>query len=119
MAFEDDENGPEDIRKAEKRKTFQRNLEEQGLELELEPSHVNRSYIVMGVGYPENRVFGFRISRLISVKKCDLGKTCLPQRLKSTQKRGFLLFLTNFCQMYLMILQSWACKKCCGTLKNH
>ena len=45
LAFEDDENGPEDIRKAEKRKTFQRNLEEQGLELELEPSHVNRSYI--------------------------------------------------------------------------
>ena len=43
LAFEDDENGPEDIRKAEKRKTFQRNLEEQGLELELEPSHVNRS----------------------------------------------------------------------------
>ena len=40
LAFEDDENGPEDIRKAEKRKTFQRNLEEQGLELELEPSHV-------------------------------------------------------------------------------
>jgi len=39
LAFEDDENGPEDIRKAEKRKTFQRNLEEQGLELELEPSH--------------------------------------------------------------------------------
>ena len=41
LAFEDDENGPEDIRKAEKRKTFQRNLEEQGLELELEPSHVS------------------------------------------------------------------------------
>ena len=44
MAFEDDENGPEDIRKVEKRKTFQRNLEEQGLELELEPSHVSLTH---------------------------------------------------------------------------
>ena len=41
LAYEDDkENGPDDIKKAEKRKTFQKNLEEQGLELELEPSNV-------------------------------------------------------------------------------
>ena len=46
LAFEDDENGPDDIRKAEKRKTFQRNLEEQGLELELEPSHVSLTHTV-------------------------------------------------------------------------
>ena len=41
LAYEDDDNGEEDDKKAEKRKTFQRNLEEQGLELELEPSNVS------------------------------------------------------------------------------
>ena len=41
LAYEDEENGEEDDKKAEKRKTFQRNLEEQGLELELEPSSVS------------------------------------------------------------------------------
>ena len=41
LAYEDEENGPDDIKKAEKRKTFQKNLEEQGLELELEPSNVS------------------------------------------------------------------------------
>ena len=41
LAYEDEENGEEDDKKTEKRKTFQRNLEEQGLELELEPSSVS------------------------------------------------------------------------------
>ena len=41
LAYEDEGNGEEDDKKAEKRKTFQRNLEEQGLELELEPSSVS------------------------------------------------------------------------------
>ena len=45
LAYEDEENGPDDIKKAEKRKTFQKNLEEQGLELELEPSNVSSSSI--------------------------------------------------------------------------
>ena len=41
LAYEDEDNGQDDIKKAEKRKNFERNLEEQGLELELEPSHVS------------------------------------------------------------------------------
>ena len=47
LAYEDDDNGEEDDKKAEKRKTFQRNLEEQGLELELEPSNVSNFWKVI------------------------------------------------------------------------
>lgn len=42
LAYEDDENGGDEEKKAEKRKTFQRRLESKGLELELEPSHVRK-----------------------------------------------------------------------------
>ena len=41
LAYGDEDEGEDGEKKAEKRKTFQRNLEEQGLELELEPSNVN------------------------------------------------------------------------------
>lgn len=57
---EDDDNGQsEDIKKAQKRKTFQRNLEKQGLELELEPSDVRIFFMT----FPKNYHFELRRPR--------------------------------------------------------
>ena len=74
LAYEDEENGPDDIKKAEKRKTFQKNLEEQGLELELEPSNVSiQVYRIQGDNF---KIAGLQLEEIL-LEQTFQTKACL------------------------------------------